>query len=143
MTGQLQVGFARRDITPPPGIDLSGFGFRFGANLGSLEPLEVGALAVTDGDRTLLLFGFDLIGLTIEHLADLRARMADETGVPGANQMWTCTHTHGGPETGVLPSMGEKDPDYLDFVEEAAVAAAVEALDGLTTAELWLARGES
>ncbi len=143
MTGQLQVGFAGRDIIPPPGIDLSGFGFRFGASLGSLEPLEVGACAVTDGDRILLLLSFDLIGLTIEHLADLRVRIESETGVPGANQMWTCTHTHGGPETGVLPSMGEKDPDYLASVEEAAVAAAVSALDGVTAADLWLARGES
>ncbi len=143
MTGQLQVGFAGRDITPPPGIDLSGFGFRFGASLGSLEPLEVGACAVTDGDRILLLLSFDLIGLTIEHLADLRVRIESETGVPGAKQMWTCTHTHGGPETGVLPSMGEKDPDYLASVEEAAVAAAVSALDGVTAADLWLARGES
>ncbi len=143
MTGQLQVGFARRDITPSPGIDLSGFGFRFGANLGSLEPLEVDVLAVSEGDQTLLLLSFDLIGLTIEHLADLRARMAAETGVPGANQMWACTHTHGGPETGVLPSMGEKDPDYLDFVEEAAVAAAIEALGRMSTANLWLARGAS
>ena len=32
MTGGLQVGFARRDITPSPGIDLSGFGFRFRRN---------------------------------------------------------------------------------------------------------------
>lgn len=143
MTSRLQVGFARRDITPPPGIDLSGFGFRFGASLGSLEPLEVDVLAVTDGDQTLLLFGFDLIGFTIEHLADLRARIAAATGVPGANQMWTCTHTHGGPETGVLPGMGEKDPRYLESVEEAAVDAAVEALDRMVTTDLWLARGES
>jgi hypothetical protein len=139
----MQVGFARRDITPPPGIDLSGFGFRFGANLGSLEPLEVGVLAVSEGDQTLLLLSFDLIGLTIEHLAHLRARMADETEVPGANQMWACSHTHGGPETGVLPSMGEKDPGYLDFVEDSAVAAAAEALGRLSSADLWLARGES
>ena len=143
MTGQFKVGFARRDITPPPGIDLSGFGFRFGASLGSLEPLEVDVLAVTDGDDPLLLFSFDLIGFTIEHLADLRARIAAATGVPGVSQMWTCTHTHGGPETGVLPGMGEKDPDYLDSVEEAAVDAAVEALDRMVTADLWLARGES
>ncbi|MCY3957914.1 MAG: hypothetical protein OXG65_06440 [Chloroflexi bacterium] len=143
MTSQLRVGFARRDITPPPGIDLSGFGFRFGASLGSLEPLEVGVLAASDGDRTLLLFSFDLIGFTTEHLADLRASTTAATGVPGANQMWTCTHTHGGPETGVLPGMGEKDPDYLDSVEEAAVDAAVDALDRMVTADLWLARGES
>lgn len=143
MTGQLQVGFAGRDITPPPGIDLSGFGFRFGANLGSLEPLEVGALAVSEGNQTLLLLSFDLIGFTIEHLAVLRARMAETTGVPEANQMWACTHTHGGPETGVLPSMGEKDPDYLVSVGEAAVAAGVDALDRRTAADLWLARGKS
>ena len=143
MTGQLQVGFASRDISPPPGIDLSGFGFRFGASLGSLEPLEVGVIAVTDGERTLLLFTFDLIGFTLDHLAHLRARTAAATGVPGANQMWTCTHTHGGPETGVLPGMGEKDSSYLASVEEAAVAAAIEALDRMVTAKLWLSRGES
>jgi len=143
MTGQLQVGFASRDISPPPGIDLSGFGFRFGASLGSLEPLEVGVIAVSDGDRTLLLFTFDLIGFTLDHLVHLRDRTAAATGVPGANQMWTCTHTHGGPETGVLPGMGEKDFSYLASVEEAAVAAAIEALDRRDTANLWLSRGES
>ena len=74
MSGRLRVGFACRDITPAPGIDLSGFGFRFGASLGSLEPLEVGALAVSDGDQTVLLFSLDLIGLTLEHLADLRSQ---------------------------------------------------------------------
>ena len=110
MSGRLRVGFARRDITPFPGIDLSGFGFRFGASLGSLEPLEVGALAVSDGDQTVLLFSLDLIGLTLEHLADLRSRTAQVTNVPGANQMWTCTHTHGGPETGVLPGHGRCRP---------------------------------
>lgn len=143
MTSQLQVGFARRDITPPPGIDLSGFGFRFGANLGSLEPLEVGVIAVTDGDQTLLLFTFDLIGLTFEHLADLRVSTAAATGIPGTNQMWTCTHTHGGPETGVLPGMGESNPAYLASVEQAALSAAGEALDCMATADLWIARGES
>ena len=143
MTNQLRVGFARRDITPPPGIDLSGFGFRFGASLGSLEPLEVGTIAVADGDRTLLLFTFDLIGFTLDHLVHLRDRTAAATGVPGANQMWTCTHTHGGPETGVLPGMGEKDSSYLASVEEAAVAAAIEALDRMVTANLWLSCGES
>ena len=79
MTGELRVGFARRDITPPPGIDLSGFGFRFGANLGSLEPLKVGALAVTDGAQTVLLFSLDLIGLTLDHLAHLRSRTASRS----------------------------------------------------------------
>lgn len=143
MTGELRVGFARRDITPPPGIDLSGFGFRFGANLGSLEPLKVGALAVTDGAQTVLLFSLDLIGLTLDHLAHLRSRTARATDVPGANQMWTCTHTHGGPETGVLPGMGETDSDYLSLVEHAAQAAAEEAIERLAPADLWLARGES
>ena len=143
MTSGLQVGFARRDITPPPGVDLSGFGFRFGASLGSLEPLEVGVLAVTDGDQTLLLYALDLIGLTLEHLADLRLHTADATGVPASNQMWTCTHTHGGPETGVLPGMGEIDRAYLISVEQAALAAATEALERRMPADLWLARGTS
>ena len=143
MSGRLRVGFACRDITPAPGIDLSGFGFRFGASLGSLEPLEVGVLAVTDGDQTVLLLSFDLIGLTLEHLAGLRSRTAEATGVLGSSQMWTCTHTHGGPETGVLPGMGEIDPDYLASAEQSALAAAREALERLTPADLWLTRGES
>lgn len=143
MTSSLQAGFASRDISPPPGIDLSGFGFRFGASLGSLEPLDVGVLAVSDGSQTLLLLSFDLIGFTLDHLAHLRDRTAAATGVPGANQMWTCTHTHGGPETGVLPGMGDTDPGYLASVEKAALAAAGEALARMTTGNLWLARGES
>ncbi len=143
MTPHLYVGFARRDISPPPGIDLSGFGFRFGASLGTLEPLELSALAVTDGNQTALLFSLDLVGLTLEHLADLRARMAEISGVPAANQMWTCTHTHGAPETGVLPGMGGVDDDYLASVGGEALTAARVALVGMSPVELWLGCGRS
>ena len=137
----LTAGVARREITPPAGVDLSGFGSREGAALGVRDPLHAYALTVGDGELTVALLALDLIGLTPAWLADTRRQVEARTGVPAAHQLYACTHTHGGPETGVLPSMGAADPRYLERLRSSIQAAVREALDNQQQASLVLGLG--
>ena len=55
-----QAGFARVDVTPPLGNPLAGY-FRERLSDGVLDPIELNALAVNDGENTVLVITGDLI----------------------------------------------------------------------------------
>ena len=52
------AGFARLDITPPLGIPLTGY-YRSRYADGVLDPLEINALAVSDGEKKAVLLRLD------------------------------------------------------------------------------------
>ena len=141
--GGLWTGVARGDITPGVGVDLSGFSPRMGAALGVRDPLELHVLVATGGDTTVMLAAFDLVGLTPAWIERTRARVSAATGIAADHQMYACTHTHGGPETGVLPTMGQPDEDYLDELTARTVAVAQAAVRRQARADIVIGHGAS
>jgi hypothetical protein len=123
----VNVGVARRDVSPPFGVDLCGFIARDGPNTGVHDPLHATALVASDGDRVVALTVCDLIGLGAKTVARLRSAVQQRTGIPAAAQMYACTHTHGGPDTGVITTTGAADPAYLAGLDMAIVEAVAEA----------------
>ncbi|HZM82262.1 MAG TPA: hypothetical protein VFC19_41615, partial [Candidatus Limnocylindrales bacterium] len=106
------------EITPPAGTDMTGFIAREGPCLGRRDPLEVRALVFEDAaGRRVALAACDLIGLGRHLVARVRRRVAGVTGIPPAGQLFNCSHTHAGPETGVLTTIGLPDPEYLATLE--------------------------
>ena len=99
------AGFAAQDITPDPGLSMSGFAVRQGppTAVGTHDPIYVHALAVSANGATVILFAFDLIGLPITWVDQARAEVERECGVSAGSQMYTCSHTHCGPGTGIIP----------------------------------------
>ncbi len=141
--GGIRIGVARGDITPRVGVDLSGFSPRMGSALGVRDPLELHVVVAGDGDSTVLLAAFDLVGLTPAWIQRTRVCVSAATGIPSDHQMYACTHGHGGPETGVLPTMGDPDDDYLDQLAATTVAVAQAALERQTRAEIVIGFGTS
>lgn len=139
----IRIGVASGDITPEVGVDLSGFSPRMGSALGVRDPLELHVLAATGGNSTVLLAAFDLVGLTPAWIQRTRARVSAATGVPADHQMYACTHGHGGPETGVLPPMGDPDEDYLDELAPRTVEVAQAATERQSRAEIVIGFGTS
>lgn len=137
----MRIGVAREDITPPPGIDLTGFIAREGPCTGVHDPLYATALVAEDADHRVALVSCDLIGLGAAIVRRVRARIAAETGIPPDAQLFACTHTHAGPETGVTTTLGIPDPSYLARLEEALVAAVQTATARLQSARLGWDRG--
>ena len=58
----IQAGFARLDITPPLGTPLAGYyNARFAK--GVLDPLQLNALALSDGETTTVTITVDVLGI--------------------------------------------------------------------------------
>jgi hypothetical protein len=142
--GRLQLGFAKRAITPEPGtksVYLAGFGNDRKAT-GVHDALWARAAAVSDGTRRIVLVSLDLIGFFHRDVEEARALFQQKA--PGAELVVASTHDHEGPDT--MGLWGEShfssgvDKAYLERVRRAVAETAVEALGRLRPARLVLAR---
>ena len=138
----LKAGWARRETTPPVGVDLSGFGGRAGPNEGAHDPLSAKALALTDGERAVALVTADLVGLDAGTVEAVRKGIGERLGAR-LPVMVACSHTHSGPATPCLPFLGVPDPAYMARLTADLVGVAVEAYENLTEAEVSVGRGEA
>jgi neutral ceramidase len=93
----LSVGIARADITPPVGIQSSGFAAR-GPLTRYHDPLLATALVFAVGAQRAALVGCDLLDLDAETVREIRQRAAARTGIPANAITIACTHTHYGPD---------------------------------------------
>lgn len=100
-----RAGFASEDITPDTRAGLIGYEFRqqnlSDGNGGVHDPLFARAMAINDGAATAVLVGLDLAILDPRTARHLRAKVARRVGIPEANVILACSHTHSGP----LPSL--------------------------------------
>lgn len=95
----LTAGLCRVVITPPIGIGMVGFAGR-GPSEGVHDDLTATAVALSDGERGLLLVALDLLYLPASLVAQIRARAAERTGLPPDAIHLLSSHTHYGPEVG-------------------------------------------
>jgi neutral ceramidase len=137
----VRVGFAAIDITPPVGVELTGFIAREGPSTGVHDPLLAMALVFEDAGARAALVAVDLIGLGRNLVRRVRARVMADVGIPGSAQMLSCTHTHGGPETGALTTIALPDIPYLRRLEETLVDVIAAANSSLRPARLGVAQG--
>lgn len=134
----LQVGFARLDITPPLGTPVEGYFFDR-RTAGVLDPLYVNAVAVRDGEQTALVMSCDLICLPSSTVREWTAQIAAAAGVEEEAVFIACTHTHTGPA--VVGSAGHygSDAQYDEWLARRLRDAAVMAVNDCTDVERVLA----
>ncbi len=94
---EFQVGAAEKDITPPTGIPMWGYGARHDAlSDGALDPLMAKAIVIAAGDDKVALVGIDLgRGPTEAMMKLIRQEIAAKAGI--RNVLITGSHTHHGP----------------------------------------------
>jgi hypothetical protein len=139
----LQAGFARIDITPPFGNDLSGYYERRLAD-GTLDPLYLNAVALTVGDETVILMAADYIGIKMDQCAKIREMISERTGVPTDHILIAALHQHTSPCL-ADPTKREtalRDTIFIDVVRRRFADAAVMALDDRADAEMSVAARE-
>ena len=107
---QLIVGIARANITPPVGMLMSGYGARKTPAVGIHDDLYAVALYLNDGTTEAALITMDLIDTDSNGTAKIRKACANMTGISAKNVLVACSHTHGGPQTGIY---GEDEGDNL------------------------------
>ncbi len=110
------IGTSQIDITPKPGVELSGFAARIQPSTGILDPLFAKALHLTGNGTELLWIHCDLIGFDRTIVQKFRAWAKEELGLNENQVLLSATHTHAGPCTIHLREAGEFDVAYVEFL---------------------------
>ena len=133
----MKIGFAKSDVTPRVGVELSGFGpFVLRRSVGVREPLYARAMALQHGGRTLMLISCDLIGVRADITRRVRELLAAQAGLDPDGVMLHCTHTHSGPNAAGYNGWGAPDEPYIETLPRRIAAAALGALGNLREATL-------
>ncbi len=141
--GMLRAGFARVNITPPAGTPMTGFGERDWDPSGSRgvhDDLFVRALYLSQGERRVLIMGFDLLFFNRAEADRLKGAIGRYLDLAPKDILLNTSHTHTGPKVGdwyYTPAA----PMYFELVEKAVVEAARKAHDSARTATLWAGSG--
>ena len=96
----LYAGAARRVITPPVGVSMSGWNPRASGDIRARyvhDDLYAKALVLQRGDRAWGLIAVDLTGVDAVATAQIRQGAAERTGLAPDAIMVCATHTHSGP----------------------------------------------
>lgn len=123
------AGYHKVDITPATGMPLAGYAAREHPCAGVHDPLYARALVIEDAGRALAFVSLDVLGVSAPFVGDVRARIADATGMPPGAIMISATHTHAGPVTvSTFFNPGESlDVAYMTRLAEAITTAAASA----------------
>ena len=134
--GKLKVGFGRRDITPPDGIYMPGYFYERRGD-GYLDRLMGSCIAVSDGEKTAVIFSLDLLGINQATGDEMRKIIAERNGLPVEAVYYACTHTHTGAAVGQ-----HADEAYNSILFRSLADAAKDAIADLAEAEIHAARGK-
>lgn len=137
----MKIGFAKREITPPLGLELGGYaGYR--PNCGVHDPLYCKAILLEQKDAKYALVVLDLM-CADESLCQRIATAVAPLGIEKQRLIVSAIHSHAAP-AGVIAGEGAlmrineaivpENPgfaDYMQSVVDAAKAACAEALESL------------
>src|SRR5262245_29442374 len=125
-----RVGAADKDITPPVGVPMCGYGARHDMPAeGMLDPLMAKAIVIAAGEDKVALVGIDIgRGPTEAMMKVIREEIADKAGI--RNVMITGSHTHHGPviELTDEPGLGKGKFDAAVAYSKALPRLLVEAI---------------
>jgi hypothetical protein len=115
---------AAADITPSMPTELSGFASRCGLATGTLDPLQLRLLLLSDGKTRVAIAAFDLLGIPDDLGAMISARLAAPMSV-----IPCATHTHAGPPVLAQAMLGAVPPGLIAHLA-AQTAALIDAAAG-------------
>lgn len=130
----LKAGFSRVKITPPMGIDITGY-YKVRKAEGVLDDLYANVLALSSGEKTVLLCCLDIIGYRNNGCDVFRDAVSEASGIPREAIFMSATHTHTGPNVDVNAT-GELEQHYLKWLIRKTCDAAKFALADLKDARM-------
>jgi hypothetical protein len=138
----MAVGVGEADITPVPGLPLSGFIFRENQpSVGVDDLLSVRALALRQGGPVHLLISYEVLAISEPLEQQLLAALDADLGgeVSRTNTILLATHTHSAPPTSPLEGESAPDAAYWQLLCDRTVQAARQAVQSLRPASLYAA----
>jgi len=137
---KFKAGVAVANITPPVGVDMTGFGGRPSGAMGIHDDIFAKVLVLDDGNYQLVIVTSDLLSLDFDLVKRIRDLIETNIGIPPDNVMLNSSHTHSGPATITLRGLGKRDEDYVDVLVKKIVGATQEAYNSRMDAKLGFGR---
>ena len=145
----LKAGFAKVDVTPPLGSPLAGYA-RERISDGVLDPIELVALAINDGDNTALIITGDFTGMWEKWGTEIRELISQKTNVPAENIFIHCLHQHTTVRIGWNMNVRQEmipnrltDEVYYNVLYRKYVDVARMAIDNLCEAKVFVGEQET
>ena len=137
----MKIGVSRVCITPPVGIDLTGYGARVQPSIGVHDDLYARSCFLEQGQDRLLWIHADLLSLDRDTVRRLRKALSLELGLEERQIVFSATHTHSGPATQRLLGCGTRDPAYLATLDNLLLDAGRQAAARTEAVTLLFAEG--
>lgn len=137
-----KAGAAEVCITPPIGVELAGYGPNLQRYSTDIHDHLMGqALVMDDGQTRVAIVTCDLIALSEAFVRQVRQLVHRRTGIPPAQVMVACIHSHTAPTTQQFQSWGSPDRSYVRMAARHLAGAVVAATLKLQPARLSFGRG--
>jgi len=136
--GDVGVGVAAVDITPPLGVAMAGYYHERGAD-GVLDPLHSKAMVIEHEGERVALVTLDLIRVSRAVTDQARAEIQKATGIKGDHVMVSATHAHTGP-TVTERGAGQSKPQQIAAEHTERLPQLIAESVRLATERLQLAR---
>ncbi|MBR2720691.1 MAG: neutral/alkaline non-lysosomal ceramidase N-terminal domain-containing protein [Lentisphaeria bacterium] len=107
----MKIGFAVTDITPEPGIYLTGYGMPERLANGVHSPLTATAAVMDDGEKSAAVISLDWCVIDWELTCEFRNAIFEASGIEKKNILLSCTHTHSAPHTTLMRTLGRVAAD--------------------------------
>ncbi len=134
----LRAGFAETDITPPVGTRKIGVLTEL-VGESVLDPLRARAAIFENAAGRIAFVQLDTLCVRWSRVAEIRRRVTEEYGFPGANVMVAATHNHAGPAVANLGDV-ERDDAYVDTMVSRVATAFGQALASRQEVEIGFGR---
>ena len=142
----LKAGFSRLDVTPPLKSYMSGYFFARYAE-GIDDPIYLNAVAVGDGENTVVMIAADVLMITKVYCDEIRKLISEKTSIDKDNIMICCLHQH---TSIAIRNIGDsasneitRDREYLDFLYRKFSDVAKMAIDDMKEANISVAIEET
>lgn len=133
----LRAGFAETDITPPLGTHKIGWIIDIVIEEVA-DPLSARIAVIESGADRVAFVQLDTLCIRWTQTDDIRRRVHDRYGFPGANIMVSATHNHAGPAVAAAGNVS-RDDAYIETVVGKIVDCFGRALDNMQPAEIGFA----
>ena len=133
----VRAGVHRVCITPPPGVELTGWGYYLERTwLDIHDDLNATSLVVDNGEAALAIVSLDLMVISDDFTRRVREQVAAATDLSESVILVCCEHSHNAPASGGLLGVGEVDPNYETWAADRAAESAIAAWQSREEASL-------
>ena len=127
----MRAGLGRREITPPMGVELAGYGYYLERRALSVrDPLYARALILEEGGLRAMIVSCDLLGLS-RAVCEAVLAHAETLGISREHVLILSIHTHTGPAVKYHEGCGAVDAGYVSALAPLINSAADEAAAGM------------